>query len=139
VNLRQRQHLVQLLRRNNFGSAMSGGNWKEMFNAACEGDLALVEYHIKAGVDTNYAHPEFLATPLVASILAGQAQVALFLLENGANPHLLPEFDGLTPIQAAQKVGMPQVEAKLVSLGVAAPAAQPRSKGWLVRLLRSAA
>ena len=54
---------------------MSGGNWKEMFNAGCEGDLALVEYHVKAGVDVNYAHPEFLSTPLVAAILAGQQEV----------------------------------------------------------------
>ena len=118
---------------------MSGGNWKEMFNAACEGDLALVEYHVKAGVDTNYAHPEFLATPLVACILAGQAQVALFLLDNGANPHLGSEFDGLTPIQAARKMGMHQVEAKLSSLGVVAPAVQAKRAGWWARLLRSAA
>jgi uncharacterized protein len=118
---------------------MSGGNWKEMFNAACEGDLALVEYHVKAGVDINYAHPEFLATPLVASILARQGQVAMFLLENGANPHLLSEFDGLTPIQAARKVGMPEVEAKLSSLGAKIPVPNPRNQGWLSRLLRRAA
>ena len=118
---------------------MSGGNWKEMFNAACEGDLALVEYHVRAGVDTNYAHPEFLATPLVASIIAGQAEVALFLLENGANPHLLSEFDGLTPIQAARKYRMKSVELKLVSLGVRAAAEEPARQSWLSRLLRSAA
>ena len=118
---------------------MSGGNWKEMFNASCEGDLALVEYHVKAGVDTNYAHPEFLATPLVASILAGQAPVALFLLENGANPHLRSEFDGLTPIQAARQVGMKEVESKLVSLGVQAPLEQPKTQGWLSRWLRRVA
>ena len=118
---------------------MSGGNWKEMFNAACEGDLTLVEYHVRAGVDTNYAHPEFLATPLVASIIAGQADVALFLLENGANPYLLSEFDGLTPIQAARKLDMKKVELKLVSLGVKAAAEEPPRQSWLARLLRSAA
>jgi ankyrin repeat protein len=118
---------------------MSGGNWKEMFNAACEGDLALVEYHVKAGVDTNYAHPEFLATPLVASILAGQGQVAMFLLENGANPHLLSEFDGLTPMQAAKKAGMHQVEVKLASLGVRPLAVETKNKSWLARWLRRAA
>jgi uncharacterized protein len=118
---------------------MSGGNWKEMFNAACEGDLALVEYHVKAGVDTNYAHPEFLATPLVASILAGQGQVALFLLQSGANPHLLSEFDGLTPIQAARIAGMPEVEARLVSLGVQAPAVVSKNEGWWSRWLRRTA
>jgi hypothetical protein len=44
---------------------MSGGDWKEMFNAGCEGNLELVKYHVQAGVDVNFAHPEFLSTPLV--------------------------------------------------------------------------
>jgi uncharacterized protein len=111
---------------------VSGGNWKEMFNAACEGDLALVEYHVKAGVDLNYAHPEFLATPLVASILAGQQAVAMLLLENGANPHLLSEFDGVTPVQAARRVGLAEVEAK-------APEQETKNQGWFARWLRRAA
>lgn len=118
---------------------MSGGNWKEMFNAACDGDLALVEYHVKAGVDINYAHPEFLATPLVASILAGQRAVAMFLLENGANPHLLSEFDGLTPVQAARRMGLTEVEARLVALGAKQPAPGPRNAGWFARWFRRAA
>ena len=86
---------------------MSGGNWKEMFNAACDGDLELVSYHVGRGVDVNYAHPEFLATPLVACILAGREAVALFLLDSGANPHLRSEFDGLTPVQAARRSAPP--------------------------------
>jgi len=97
---------------------MSAGNWKEMFQAACEGDIALVEYHINMGVDINYAHPEFQATPLVACILAGQVDVALLLLDRGANPRALSEFDDLTPIQAAKQVGLTSVVAKLRALGV---------------------
>ncbi|MCW5611320.1 MAG: ankyrin repeat domain-containing protein [Rubrivivax sp.] len=100
---------------------MSGGDWKEMFNAACEGDLALVQYHVKAGVDVNYAHPEFLSTPLVASIMAGQREVALYLLDHGANPALGSEFDGLTPMQAALKHGQTEVAERLAALGVARP------------------
>ena len=95
---------------------MSGGDWKEMFQAACDGDLALVEYHVKAGVDINYAHPEFRATPLVASILAGRAEVAHFLLDHGANPYTLSEFDGLTPMQAAMQVNLSSVIARLRAL-----------------------
>jgi hypothetical protein len=110
-----------------------------MFNAACDGDLGLVEYHVKAGADINYAHPEFLATPLVASILAKQEVVSLFLLSSGANPHLLSEFDGLTPIQAAQKVGLRRVEAKLLDLGATPPTCAPKRASWFARLLRSAA
>ena len=96
---------------------MSAGNWKEMFQAACDGDLALVAYHVESGVDVNYAHPEFQATPLVASILAGQVDVALFLLDHGANPTALSEFDELTPMQAAKQKGLSAVVEKLRALG----------------------
>ncbi|HEY0954614.1 MAG TPA: ankyrin repeat domain-containing protein [Roseateles sp.] len=114
---------------------MSGGNWKEMFNAGCEGDLALVEYHVKAGVDVNYAHPEFLSTPLVAAILAGQQEVALYLLEHGANPGLPSEFDGVTPMQAARQAGLAAVEARLHGLGIPLPPEPEPRPGWLRRLL----
>jgi ankyrin repeat protein len=96
---------------------MSGGDWKEMFNAGCEGDLALVQYHVRAGVDVNYAHPEFLSTPLVAAILAGQEAVALYLLAHGANPQLSSELDAATPVQAAQRAGLVAVEQRLYELG----------------------
>lgn len=102
---------------------MSGGDWKEMFNAGCEGDLALVEHHVKSGVDVNYAHPEFLSTPLVAAILAGQEAVALYLLDHGANPTLPSEFDAATPLQAARQVGLVAVENRLYALGVPRPPA----------------
>ena len=102
---------------------MSGGDWKEMFNAGCAGDLALVEHHVKSGVDVNYAHPEFLSTPLVAAILAGQEAVALYLLDHGANPALPSEFDAATPLQAAQQMGLVAVEEKLYAMGVPRPPA----------------
>lgn len=106
-----------------------------MFNAGCEGDLALVEYHVKAGVDVNYAHPEFLSTPLVAAILAGQQEVALYLLEHGANPGLPSEFDGVTPMQAARQAGLAAVEARLHGLGIPLPPEPEPRPGWLRRLL----
>lgn len=116
---------------------MSGGNWKEMYNAACEGDVELVAYHVKAGVDVDYAHPEFLSTPLVGSILAGQETVALFLLDHGANPTLGSESDGMTPIQAARSAGLAAVERRLVELGARsepAVAGGPPSRPWWRRL-----
>lgn len=111
---------------------MSGGNWKELFQAGCEGDLALVEYHVKCGVDVNYAHPEFLSTPLVGAILAGQQEVALYLLAHGAMPDLPSESDGLTPIQAARRAGLVHVEDRLVALGVERPVppVAHRSRWW---------
>ncbi len=111
---------------------MSGGNWKEMFQAACEGDIEMVKYHVKAGVDVDFAHPEFLSTPLVASILAGQSEVALFLLDCGANPGLWSEFDGMKPYQAAHQRGLKDVELRLRALGVAEaiPAPPARRRFW---------
>jgi uncharacterized protein len=115
---------------------MDGGNWKEMFNAACTGDIELVRYHIARGVDVNYAHPEFLSTPLVACILEGQAEVALELLSHGALPNLHSEFDGKTPMQAAQAVGLTAVIERLRQLGIEAPPVhRPAPAGFLQRLL----
>jgi uncharacterized protein len=112
---------------------MSGGNWKEMFEAACTGDLELVDYHVKAGADINFAHPEFLSTPLVACILAQQERVADYLLDAGANPLQLSEFDGLTPIQAAHRAGQARLVQRLVQLGATLPA-EPRPKPtWWAR------
>jgi uncharacterized protein len=115
---------------------MSGGDWKEFFNAAVDGDLALVEYHVAAGVDIDYAHPEFLSTPLVAAILAGQQAVAMRLLDHGASPVRGSEFDGCTPVQAARRMGLPALEERLVALGAPRPAPEPRRAvlGWLGRL-----
>jgi ankyrin repeat protein len=121
---------------------MSGGDWKEMFEAGVEGDLGLVAYHVKAGVDVNYAHPEFLSTPLVAAILAGKEAVALYLLEHGAIADLPSEFDGVTPIQAARIAGLRTVEDRLCELGAARPpepAAPAGPSSWFSRLLGRAA
>lgn len=114
---------------------MSGGNWKEMFNAGCDGDLALVQYHVRAGVDVNYAHPEFLSTPLVAAILAGQQEVALYLLDHGAIPDLPSEFDGLTPMQAAVKTGLDDVAERLQALGIARLPVAAAPRRWWRRVL----
>ncbi|WP_413293020.1 ankyrin repeat domain-containing protein [Bdellovibrio sp. HCB185ZH] len=81
---------------------MSAGDWKEMYGAAASGNLELVQYHIKNGVNPNYQHPEIMSTALVASIIGGHSEISLFLLENGADPTLISEFDNLTPLQAAK-------------------------------------
>ena len=105
---------------------MSSGNWKELFDAGCEGDLALVEFHVKSGVNLNFVHPEYSCTPLVSAILAGQDAVALYMLAHGAQPALYSALDGMTPIQAAQHRGLQRVVARLVELGVVLPPAAQR-------------
>ncbi|MFD1827041.1 MULTISPECIES: ankyrin repeat domain-containing protein [Mumia] len=99
---------------------MSGGDWKDMFGAACKGDVELVCYHLDQGVDVDYAHPEFPSTALVASILAGQEESATVLLDHGADPLLESELDEQTPVQAARHMRMAALEARLRDLGARA-------------------
>ncbi len=80
---------------------MAAGDWKELFAAAQTGDLELVKYHIKMGVNPNYQHPEFMCTPLIESIQQQQFEVAKFLLENGADPSIKEDFGTNTPLSMA--------------------------------------
>ena len=99
------------------GNEVEHGNWKSMYEAACAGDLDLVRYYVQAGVDVNYEHPEFMSTALVSCILAKRAEVALFLLDNGADPALLSPWEEMTPMQATVQADLPAVKQRLLSLG----------------------
>ncbi|TAE05565.1 MAG: ankyrin repeat domain-containing protein [Bacteroidetes bacterium] len=81
---------------------MNGGDWKEMFEASQNGNLPLVKYHLKMGVDVNYQHPEILCTALNVSIENGHTHIASYLLENGADPHIKAIFEGLDAMQTAE-------------------------------------
>ncbi|QKO20917.1 ankyrin repeat domain-containing protein [Rhodoferax sp. BAB1] len=109
---------------------MSAGDWKQLYAAAQSGDLLLVRYHISAGVNPNYQHPEVLCTPLVASLIQGHDDVALYLLEQGADPQLRSEFDDLTPLQAARQYGRVALLPRLLALG-ARETRQPFWRRWL--------
>lgn len=79
-----------------------GGDWKEMFHAAQKGDLELVKYHIKNGIDPNYQHPEYLTSVLIEAATLGQAEVVQYLLENGADIHAKAVMGGETALEAAK-------------------------------------
>lgn len=97
---------------------MSSGNWKELFDAACAGDLDLVRYHLGAGVDVNYIHPEYSGTVLVAALLSRQEAVAHCLLDHGAQPDQFSALDGMRPLRAARQAGLASVEQRLTDLGL---------------------
>jgi uncharacterized protein len=105
---------------------MSGGDWKDMYDAAVTGDLVRVQYHIKQGVNPNYQHPEVMCTPLVASLIHGHTDIAHYLLNQGADPNLLSDYDGLTPLQAAHQHGRAEFVALLRELG----AKEPQQTFW---------
>lgn len=113
---------------------MSSGDWKEMFDAAVEGNMAVLRYHLVAGVDANYQHPEYMCTPLVACILANQREAAKLLLAFGANPHLRAEIEAMTPLQAAYHVGNPVLIALIdPTLASAPPHPVPARKRFFER------
>ncbi len=97
---------------------MSAGDWKELYKAVAEGGFALVQLHTKNGVNLNYQHPEILVTVLVTAIRCGHSEMALYLIENGADPKLESYFDQLTPLEAALKYKNKAVLDKLNEMGV---------------------
>lgn len=80
---------------------MAAGDWKELFAAASKGDLELVKYHIRMGVDPNYQHPEFMCTPLIESIQHQHFDIIKYLLDNGADPSIKENFGTHTPLSMA--------------------------------------
>jgi ankyrin repeat protein len=99
---------------------MSAGDWKDLYQAACDGDLPRLVHHLREGVNPNYQHPEVLCTPLVAALLAGHLAVARQLLDHGADPQLVSHFHGLTPLQAAEQQGHVDLAALLRARGAQA-------------------
>lgn len=81
---------------------MSGGDWKAMFKAIQEGDFELVKFYLRTGIDPNYQHPEFMASPLVESIRYDNLTIAKLLLENGANPIVKEVLEGETAFSVAK-------------------------------------
>lgn len=97
---------------------MPAGDWKDLYKAADEGNLPLVKVHIANGVNPNYQHPEILMTVLVTAIKNGHTAIAIYLLENGADPKLESYYDHLTPLKAAIKYKDKVVLEKLNSMGL---------------------
>ncbi|MEL6867933.1 MAG: ankyrin repeat domain-containing protein [Bacteroidota bacterium] len=81
---------------------MSGGDWKDMFYAVQRGDLELVNFHLRTGININYQHPEFGTTPLIESIRKGHLAIARLLLENGADPKAKEDYGGETALLVAE-------------------------------------
>jgi ankyrin repeat protein len=81
---------------------MSGGDWKAMFHAIQKGDIDLVDYYLKVGIDPNYQHPEYMASPLVESIRFGHIEISKLLLAKGADPHAKEVMGGDTALEVAE-------------------------------------
>lgn len=47
---------------------MSADDWKDLYQAAVDGNLSLVQHHIREKVNPNYQHPEILRTPVLVAL-----------------------------------------------------------------------
>lgn len=94
---------------------MEHGSYKSFFEAVAAGDLELVRGFVRNGVDVNFIHPEFQATPLVTAIVNRHEDVALFLLDQGADPNQLSPIDELDPSEATEQVRLDRVHERLAA------------------------
>ncbi len=83
---------------------MSGGDWKAMFKGIQDKDLELVDYYLRAGVDPNYQHPEYMALPLAESIRYNHLEITKLLLEHGAKPLIREMESAGTSLAVAEKI-----------------------------------
>lgn len=109
---------------------MDGGNWKEMFCAVTAGDLELVRYHLRMGIDPNFQHPEVLSLPLVESARLGNVAITALLLRSGADPTLKAGWEGVDALTMATSQEQADV-ARMLREHLGLPEPQP----WWRRLL----
>lgn len=84
-------------------SGISGG-FTAMHFAAQQGDVETARLLLEAGADVNSPHQE-LGSALVITIAGGHEDLALFLLQKGANPNLKDAW-GITPLHYALYEGV---------------------------------
>lgn len=87
--------------------------------AAERGHVDTVATLIAAGVDVNHVNKLGWTALMEAVVLADggprHQQIAQLLLKNGANPNI-PDFDGVTPLQHARRMGFDAM-AQLIAKG----------------------
>lgn len=90
-----------------YGSAVpasSGGGYTPLLFAARVGDLESAKLLLAHGADVNESNPED-GSALVIATAGGFEKLAMFLLENGANPNA-KDASGLTPLHYAMRDGL---------------------------------
>jgi ankyrin repeat protein len=80
------------------------GGFTPLLFAAQQGDIESARMLLAAGADVNESTPEE-GTALVIASASGHEKLALFLLENGANPNAKDGF-GVTPLHYALHEGL---------------------------------
>ena len=76
-----------------------------MFKGVQEGDIELVGYYLRMGIDPNYQHPEEMTSPLLESIRRNHLDIAQLLLESGADSSIRGVLEGQNPREVAEGMG----------------------------------
>ncbi len=125
----------------------SQGGLTAMHFAARQGSARAVKALVEAGVDVNLVSPGDQASPMLTALINGHYDLAMFLLDKGANPNLVSDA-GVSPLYAVlnvqwapiaaypqpraylqQSVGYLDVMQRLLAKG-ADPNARVRRKVW---------
>ena len=81
----------------------SQGGLTAMHFAARQGSARAVKALVDAGVDVNLVSPGDQASPMLAALINGHFDIAMFLLAKGANPNLVSDA-GVSPLYAVLNV-----------------------------------
>ena len=120
VNKNQAIAVAQLPKDGDYDAPRPEGGFTPLLHAAMSGDLATVRVLVAAGANVNAGAADG-ATPLIVAIVKHRPDVAIFLLENGADPNV--STPGYTALHAASVAG--QIEtAKALLDKVADPNAE---------------
>ncbi|GJM09269.1 MAG: hypothetical protein DHS20C11_15450 [Lysobacteraceae bacterium] len=89
----------------------------DLHTAVVAGDVAVVKAHIAAGSDLNVAEPFGGSSPLISAALFGQTEIAIVLIDAGADLDVT-NGDGSTALHTAAFFGRPQIVDALLQHGV---------------------
>ena len=88
----------------------------EIHAAVLMGDIDAIRQHIAAGTDLEQKDPLGGSTPLITACVFGKTEVAIVLMEAGANLDA-KNNDGSTPLHCAALFGYPEIVSALLEHG----------------------
>ncbi|RUT07083.1 hypothetical protein DSM106972_023440 [Dulcicalothrix desertica PCC 7102] len=115
VGTRRVETVKALIQRGANVNMASVGLGSPLQSAAREGSLEIVDVLIAAGADVDDGNS--ISTPLLTAIEEGHFDIALKLINNGANPNQTATYAKVPPIGIAAVQGSPSVIRALLAAG----------------------
>jgi len=114
VNKNQAIAVAQLAKDGDYDPPRPEGGFTPLLHAAMSGDLESARALVAAGADVNGAAADG-ATPLIVAIVKHHPEIALMLLDKGADTNV--SAPGFTALHAASITGQMDVATKLLDKG----------------------